>query len=91
VHAPAKNLIGLTSQTLTSATPCAKATFGELKSLASASRTAYDGGAYGASLGDNTRGLATQTWSLKADGSGFQPDGEVAFDAIGRVVKTTDP
>ncbi|GAA2250036.1 hypothetical protein GCM10010145_16760 [Streptomyces ruber] len=91
VHHTGKNLVGLTKQTLTSATTCAEADFGDLEKLASGSRTAYDNGAYGAALGDSTRGLVTQTWSLKADGSGFQNDGEVDFDPIGRVVKTTDP
>ncbi|MCG7524188.1 ricin-type beta-trefoil lectin domain protein [Streptomyces sp. OfavH-34-F] len=91
VHRTDKNLIGLTKQTLSSATSCSSANFTDLASLASGSRTAYDGGGYGASLGESTRGLVTQTWSLKADGSGFQSDGTVAFDSLGRVVKTTDP
>ncbi|MFE9832858.1 ricin-type beta-trefoil lectin domain protein [Streptomyces halstedii] len=91
VHHTDKNVIGLTKQVLGSATPCATAVFTDLKKLASGSRTAYDGGDYGAALSGSTRGLATQTWSLKADGSGFQSDGTVAFDSLGRVVKATDP
>ncbi|PZT77983.1 MULTISPECIES: ricin-type beta-trefoil lectin domain protein [unclassified Streptomyces] len=91
VHRTDKNLIGLTKQTLSSATSCSAADFTDLGSLASGSRTAYDGGEYGAALGGSTRGLVTRTWSLKADGSGFQPDGTVGFDSLGRVVKTTDP
>ncbi|THA72953.1 sugar-binding protein [Streptomyces sp. A0958] len=91
VHRTDKNIIGLTKQTLSSATPCATADFTDLKKLASGSRTAYDSGEYGAALTGSTRGLATQTWSLKADGSGFQSDGTVGFDSLGRVVKATDP
>lgn len=91
VHHTDKNVIGLTKQVLGSATPCATAAFTDLEKLASGSRTAYDGGDYGAALTGSTRGLATQTWSLKADGSGFQSDGTVAFDSLGRVVKATDP
>jgi YD repeat-containing protein len=91
VHHTGKNLIGLTKQTLSTATPCATADFTSTTKLASGSRTAYDGGEYGAALADSTRGLATRTWSLKADGSGFRSDGTVEFDSRGRVVKATDP
>ncbi|WP_374227276.1 hypothetical protein [Streptomyces sp. JJ66] len=91
VHHQGKHLIGLTKQVRTSATTCAKATFSDLSTLASASRTAYDGGDYGAALSGSTRGLPSKTWSLKADGSGFQTDGSATFDAIGRVIKQTDP
>ncbi|SCF30121.1 RHS repeat-associated core domain-containing protein [Micromonospora chokoriensis] len=86
-----KNLIGLTKQIRTSPTTCADATFDDLKTLSSAGRVAYDGQAYDVALGASTRGLATQTWSLKGDGTGFQPDGTTGFDAIGRVVSNTDP
>ena len=91
VHHAGKNIIGLTRQLRTSPTTCANATFDNLKTLSSASRIGYDGGAYGAALGDQTRGLATETWSLKGDGTGFQTDGTTGFDAIGRVVRRTDP
>lgn len=91
LHHTDKNLIGLTRQVRTSPTTCATATFDDLTTLSSAGRVGYDGQAYGTALGGTTRGLATQTWSLKADGSGFQPDGTTAFDAIGRVTSRTDP
>ncbi|MGA3563507.1 ricin-type beta-trefoil lectin domain protein [Melissospora conviva] len=91
LHHPGKNIIGLTQQIRTSPTACADATFDDLESLSSAGQVAYDGLPYGTALGSNTRGLATQTWSLKADGSGFQSEGTTAFDAIGRVVSRTDP
>ncbi|MEV6654242.1 ricin-type beta-trefoil lectin domain protein [Streptomyces sp. NPDC051219] len=91
VHHTGKNLIGLTKQALSSPTSCANADFANLKTLSSAIRTGYDGQAYGAALADSTRGLATETWSLKADGTGFQSDGTTGFDAIGRVVRFTDP
>ncbi|UYQ66674.1 polymorphic toxin-type HINT domain-containing protein [Streptomyces peucetius] len=90
-HEPNRNIIGLTRQTRTSASTCADATFDDLATLSSALRTAYDGKAYGTALTTSSRGLATQTWSLKADGSGFQSDGTTGFDAIGRVVRHTDP
>ncbi|WP_018253668.1 RHS repeat-associated core domain-containing protein [Salinispora mooreana] len=89
-HRLDKNLIGLTKQVRSSPTTCAAATFDDLTTLSSASRVAYDGADYGVGLGDGTRGLATQTWSLKGDGSGFQADGTTGFDAIGRVVTRTD-
>ncbi|WP_018587892.1 polymorphic toxin-type HINT domain-containing protein [Salinispora arenicola] len=89
-HRLDKNLIGLSKQVRSSPTTCAAATFDDLTTLSSASRVAYDGQDYGAALGDGTRGLATGTWSLKGDGSGFQPDGTTGFDAIGRVVTRTD-
>ncbi|MFI7078358.1 ricin-type beta-trefoil lectin domain protein [Micromonospora sp. NPDC049903] len=90
-HHTAKHVIGLTRQIRSSATTCAAATFDDLTSLASAGRVAYDGTAYGAALPASSRGLATQTWSLRADGSGFQNDGTTSFDAVGRVRTRTDP
>ncbi|GAB2940297.1 hypothetical protein GCM10027280_30900 [Micromonospora polyrhachis] len=90
VHHTGKNIIGLTSQVRSSPTTCANADFNVLTTLSAAGRVAYDGAAYGIQLANDTRGLASQTWSLKADGSGFQPDGSTSFDAIGRVVSRTD-
>ncbi|GAB7042939.1 hypothetical protein JCM9533A_67900 [Catenuloplanes niger JCM 9533] len=91
LHRADKNLIGLTKDVMVSPTACAKATFTDLKTLSSAARTAYDSGEYGIALSANSRGLATQTWSLKADGSGYQSGGTTGFDAMGRVVSRTDP
>ncbi|SCL30352.1 intein C-terminal splicing region/RHS repeat-associated core domain-containing protein [Micromonospora nigra] len=91
LHDTGKHIIGLTRQIRTSATTCAAATFEDLTTLASAGRVAYDGQAYGAAIPATGRGLATQTWSLKADGSGFQNEGTTAFDPIGRVTSRTDP
>ncbi|GAA3619449.1 hypothetical protein GCM10023079_06350 [Streptomyces chitinivorans] len=91
LHQTDINLIGLTKQIRTSPTTCADADFADLSSLSSAGRTAYDGTAYGTALTRTSRGLATQTWSLKADGSGFQSEGTTGFDAVGRVVRSTDP
>ncbi|NBE81921.1 ricin-type beta-trefoil lectin domain protein [Micromonospora rubida] len=91
LHHIDKNIIGLTKQGRVSPTTCAAATFDTLTTLSSASRVAYDGLAYGVALAATTRGLATQTWSLKGDGSGFQSGGTTGFDAIGRVVTKTDP
>jgi RHS repeat-associated protein len=90
-HHLGKNIIGLTKQVRTSPTTCENATFDVLTTLSSAGRVAYDGTAYDTPLSDTTRGLATATWSLKGDGSGFQADGSTGFDAIGRVVSKTDP
>jgi RHS repeat-associated protein len=90
VHHTTKNIIGLTRQLRTSPTTCAAADFDNLTTLTSASRTAYDGLAYGAALPATTRGLATQTFSLKADGTGFQLEGTTGFDAIGRVTSKAD-
>ncbi|MFE0590379.1 ricin-type beta-trefoil lectin domain protein [Micromonospora echinospora] len=90
-HHTGKNIIGLTRQVRTSPTTCENANFDALTTLSSGGRVAYDGTAYGTALGATTRGLATATWSLKADGSGFQADGSTGFDAIGRVVSKTDP
>ncbi|MCX4386086.1 ricin-type beta-trefoil lectin domain protein [Micromonospora peucetia] len=90
LHHLDKNIIGLTKQVRSSPTTCAAATFDNLTTLSSAGRVGYDGEAYGVALSNTTRGLATQTWSLKGDGSGFQFDGTTGFDAIGRVVTRTD-
>ncbi|WP_449486056.1 polymorphic toxin-type HINT domain-containing protein [Streptomyces avidinii] len=90
-HQTAKNLIGLSKQVLTSPTTCAAAKFTDLSTLSGAARTAYDSTAYGTELSGTTRGLATETWSLKGDGTGFQSQGTTGFDAIGRVVKGTNP
>ncbi len=84
----AKHHIGLTKQILASPTTCATADFTKLTSLTGASRVAYDGGAYGA---EPTRGLPTETWTLKGDGSGFTSNGTTGYDALGRTVKTTQP
>ncbi|WP_234439459.1 MULTISPECIES: ricin-type beta-trefoil lectin domain protein [Streptomyces] len=86
-----KNLIGLTKEVLTSPTRCADATFGDLKTLSGATRTAYDHQGYGAALTAATLGEATQTWSLNGEGTGFQNDGTTDFDEIGRVTSRTDP
>ncbi|WP_327349859.1 polymorphic toxin-type HINT domain-containing protein [Streptomyces sp. NBC_01321] len=91
VHQTGKNIIGLTKQALVSPTTCAKADFADLTTLSGANRTAYDHQAYGTALADTTRGLATESWSLNGVGTGFQSNGTTDFDAIGRVVKQTDP
>ncbi|MDR7273632.1 RHS repeat-associated protein [Catenuloplanes atrovinosus] len=91
LHRADKNLIGLSKEVRTLPAACGAAPdFTDLKKLSSAVRTAYDGAAFGAALAANTRGLATETWSLKADGSGFQSDGTTGFDAVGRVTSRTD-
>lgn len=86
-----KHIIGLTKQALTSPTLCANADFADLKSLSGGTRTAYDGGEYGPALADTTRGLATESWSLNGEGTGFQTNGTTGFDSVGRVVRKTDP
>ncbi|MET9625815.1 sugar-binding protein, partial [Streptomyces sp. NPDC006464] len=91
LHETGKNLIGLSKQVLTSPTTCANANWSDLTTLNSAARTAYDGTAYGTALGASTRGLATESWSLKGDGTGFETNGTTGFDAIGRVTRQTDP
>ncbi len=91
LHQTGKNLIGLTKQVLTSPTTCANADFADLSTLASAVRTAYDHQGYGTALADTTLGEATQSWTLNGAGTGFQPGETTDFDAIGRVVKETDP
>ncbi|MEU4268768.1 ricin-type beta-trefoil lectin domain protein [Streptomyces sp. NPDC026092] len=91
VHEIDKNIIGLTKQALTSPSLCGNADFGDLKSLSGGTRTAYDGAAYGAPLAGTTRGLATESWSLNGEGTGFQTNGTTGFDGIGRVIRKTDP
>ncbi|WFE24849.1 ricin-type beta-trefoil lectin domain protein [Solwaraspora sp. WMMD791] len=91
VHRTDKHVIGLTRQVRTSPTLCADANFDDLTTLSAASRVGYDNQAYGAALTASTRALVTSSWSLKADGSGYQPDGTVAFDELGRVTSRTDP
>ncbi|MFG2871270.1 ricin-type beta-trefoil lectin domain protein [Streptomyces sp. NPDC048338] len=91
LHQTTANLIGLSKQVLTSPTTCANANWSDLTTLNSAARTAFDGTAYGTALGASTRGLATESWSLKGDGTGFETNGTTGFDAIGRVTRQTDP
>ncbi|MFH8972581.1 ricin-type beta-trefoil lectin domain protein [Streptomyces sp. NPDC017890] len=91
LHHPGKNLVGLTKQVMVSPTTCANADFSDLSTLSGATRTAYDGTGYGTALSGTTRGLATETWSLNGAGTGFQTNGTSQFDAVGRVVKQTDP
>ncbi|GAB7053018.1 hypothetical protein JCM9534A_81440 [Catenuloplanes indicus JCM 9534] len=91
LHREDKNLIGLSKQVLVLPTLCgASPDFSDLKKLSSAARTAYDSAGYGVALTATTRGLASQTFSLKADSTGFQSDGTTGFDAMGRVTSTTD-
>ncbi|MEU8762992.1 ricin-type beta-trefoil lectin domain protein, partial [Streptomyces sp. NPDC048659] len=91
LHQTGLNIIGLSKQVLVSPTTCAAANFADLSTLSGANRTAYDATAYGAALAGTSRGLATESWSLKGDGSGFQSNGTTGFDAIGRVVRQTNP
>lgn len=92
LHETGKNLIGLSKQVLVSPTACAAANWSDLSKLSGATRTAYDSTAYGTALAaGTTRGLATETWSLKGDGTGFQSNGTTGFDAVGRVTRVTDP
>lgn len=89
LHRPDKNLIGLSKQVLVSPTTCANADWADLGSLSGATRTSYDGTAYGTALGSSTRGLASESWTLNGAGTGFQTAGTAEFDAVGRVVKET--
>ncbi|MGW0469298.1 ricin-type beta-trefoil lectin domain protein [Streptomyces sp. NPDC003027] len=91
LHNTAKNLIGLSKQVLVSPTLCANANWADLSTLSGVTRTAYDGQAYDTALGTATRGLASESWSLNGTGTGFQSNGTTGFDAIGRVVRQTDP
>ncbi|MFJ8665577.1 ricin-type beta-trefoil lectin domain protein [Streptomyces sp. NPDC093600] len=91
LHHTPKHLIGLTKQVLVSPTLCKDATWTSLTSLTSALRTAYDGAAYGGALAWDSRGLATQTFTLNGEGTDFQPGNTTDFDEVGRVVRVTDP
>ncbi|MGX6750389.1 polymorphic toxin-type HINT domain-containing protein [Streptomyces xantholiticus] len=91
LHHTGKNLIGLSKQVLVSPTTCANANWADSTTLSGAQRTAYDSTAYGTALAGTTRGLATESWTLNGDGTGFQTNGTTGFDAIGRVVRKTDP
>ncbi|MGW7428294.1 ricin-type beta-trefoil lectin domain protein [Streptomyces sp. NPDC054861] len=90
LHHTTRNLIGLSKQVLVSPTTCANANWADLTTLSGAQRTAYDGTTYGTALADTTRGLATESWSLNGDGTGFQSNGTTGFDAIGRVIRETN-
>ncbi|MFG3346157.1 ricin-type beta-trefoil lectin domain protein [Streptomyces sp. NPDC048018] len=90
LHQTTKNLIGLSKQVLASPTTCAQANWADLKTLSGGVRTSYDGTAYGTAIGADSRGLATQTWSINAAGDNFQSGGTTGFDAVGRVTSVTD-
>ncbi|MCH0568561.1 ricin-type beta-trefoil lectin domain protein [Streptomyces sp. MUM 136J] len=91
LHNTARNIIGLSKQALVSPTTCADADWADLSTLTGAVRTAYDHQAYGTALADTTLGEATGSWTLNGDGTGFRSNGTTDFDAVGRVVKETDP
>lgn len=91
LHNTTRNIIGLTKQVLVSPTACADANWADLTTLSSGGRTSYDNTAYGTALADTTRGLATGTWSLNGDGTGWRTGGSVVFDSLGRVTKQIDP
>ncbi|MEU8763863.1 ricin-type beta-trefoil lectin domain protein, partial [Streptomyces sp. NPDC048659] len=91
LHSVGRNIIGLTKEALASPSTCANANWSDLKSLTSGVRTAFDDTAYGTALAAGTRALATESWSLKGDGTGFQTNGTNAFDTIGRVIRQSDP
>ncbi|MFF5974398.1 ricin-type beta-trefoil lectin domain protein [Streptomyces sp. NPDC012769] len=94
LHNTAKNLIGLTKQVLVSPTSCANANWADKTTLSAGTRTAYDNQPFDenqTSLTATTRALASETWSLNGTGTGWQTGGTVNFDAIGRVIKQTDP
>ncbi|MFG3348092.1 ricin-type beta-trefoil lectin domain protein [Streptomyces sp. NPDC048018] len=91
LHQTTKNIIGLSKQVLVSPTLCANANWTDLSTLSDASRTSYDGTPYGTAIAANTRGLATESWSLKGDGTGFRSNGTTGFDSVGRVIRETDP
>ncbi|MGW5422550.1 ricin-type beta-trefoil lectin domain protein [Streptomyces sp. NPDC003943] len=86
-----KNLIGLSKEVLISPTLCANANWANLSTLTGASRTAYDGTAYGTALGASTRGLATESWTLNGKGDSFVSNGTVGFDDVGRVTSQQTP
>ncbi|MFJ8665128.1 ricin-type beta-trefoil lectin domain protein [Streptomyces sp. NPDC093600] len=90
LHQTDKNIIGLTKQVLVSPTTCANANWADLSTLVGATRAAYDSTAYGTALSGTTRGLATESWSLNGEGTGFQTNGSRGFDAIGRVIRVVD-
>ncbi|MGW7357392.1 ricin-type beta-trefoil lectin domain protein [Streptomyces sp. NPDC054802] len=90
LHHTTKNLIGLSKQVLVSPTTCANANWADSTTLSGAQRTAYDGTTYGTALAGTTRGLATESWSLNGNGTGFQSNGTTGFDAIGRVIRETN-
>ncbi|GGR64196.1 ricin-type beta-trefoil lectin domain protein [Streptomyces roseolus] len=89
---PAKHIIGVTKEILTAPATCTEADADNWTTLSGGSRVAYDHQPYDvAALSAGSRGLATDTWSLKGDGTGFQSDGTTHFDDIGRVISRTDP
>ncbi|MET9880680.1 polymorphic toxin-type HINT domain-containing protein [Actinacidiphila glaucinigra] len=89
LHRTDKNLIGLSKQVLVSPTTCENANWAVLSTLSGGQRTAYDGTSYGTAPGSETRGLATESWTLNGSGTGWQTTGTVEFDEVGRVVKET--
>ncbi|MFG2561634.1 DddA-like double-stranded DNA deaminase toxin [Streptomyces sp. NPDC048496] len=91
LHQTTKNLIGLSKQVLVSPTTCVNAKWADLSTLSGANRTAYDGTTHGTALAANSRGLATESWSLNGAGTGFETNGTTGFDEVGRVIRTTSP
>ncbi|MFC9289104.1 ricin-type beta-trefoil lectin domain protein, partial [Streptomyces sp. NPDC057052] len=85
VHNTAKHLIGLPTQTLTTAGTCAQAATATAADWIDGSRVAYDGLAYQAAP---TTGNATATWAVTGTGGGWVKDAEVTYDSYGRTTST---
>ncbi|MFD3556710.1 ricin-type beta-trefoil lectin domain protein [Streptomyces goshikiensis] len=84
LHNTTAHLIGLVKQVRTTVGSCAQAA---TAAVVTASRTAYDGGAYGAAP---TRGLATTEWSNDAAGTGWIRSSVLTHDSYGRVRSVED-
>nr|EIF91696.1 YD repeat-containing protein [Streptomyces tsukubensis NRRL18488] len=88
VHNPGKHLIGLSSQSLTTAGLCpAAGVEPPASSWISGSRLTYDGVAHGA---QPVKGLPTTTWTVRKDGGAWDEDSKVSYDTMGRPISATD-
>jgi RHS repeat-associated protein len=87
LHNTSAWLIGLVEQTKTTAGTCAQAATATGDDVVSASRTAYDGQAYGTAP---TKGEATDIWSTDGAGTGWIHTGTTTYDDYGRVSTVKD-
>ncbi|MGW4624247.1 ricin-type beta-trefoil lectin domain protein [Streptomyces sp. NPDC004592] len=87
LHNTSAWLIGLVQQTKTTAGTCAQAPTATGDDVISASRTAYDGQAYGAAP---TKGQVTDVWGPDGAGTGWIRTSTTTFDSYGRVSTVKD-
>ncbi|MFE4665117.1 RHS repeat-associated core domain-containing protein [Streptomyces sp. NPDC056734] len=90
VHNTTKHLIGLATQTLTTAGTCAQAATATAADWIDGSRIGYDGATAYSATAVPASPSPTITWAITGAGGGWVKDGEIAYDSYGRTTSTKD-